>query len=668
MEYPTSKYTHPNWALRSLASRSNCSHNRHIGLHMHSTANPRFWKELLGIYPFRSPQFSAQCHAAGAWPDDTPACGAKAGQELRGMDKSDVSTRRAASLLVACYVSWTGARVTGQDDNTMLVLATPSARVLCLHGPNNQFTAWLENIIDANKLHYATSDWRPGSKRTDQAASHQCELPVPAQTMAGGSALFLDKVLLHRFADKMLPIQRHDMFQVISPMPAPGTPVTALLSSPPRYLNVVHIGHNWNASIFMAAALNQPQTLEMVDDNACYGCNGASPAKNHCLGRCHVVPCRPFVDMKVQNWASPSSATVRNTVRSYDELRISYSSLANDRILRKLSRDFSSISSHLEQPENTSSPISKSGNHSVVPATEAPPHSGRSEIDDPSLISTSLPGIPSQIRPSCRSSAMDPEYFNQAFLPTSRNHRNPPVSHLLNLPFELRHRILIHALKQKGSIELQYPVWASLQVFDQPLFQTCRSLRTEAVQAFYEVRDCKDLATKHIILTRSRPLKVNDFLWVIDVENKSRSDPSTYPTCPASTGKLRQASPKNYAYTIPNCLPWEYPDLMRRLRHLQINIYLPSNDQNTSLLQDRLSALVQSLDRGRRLAILHVLVTAKRRAAQIPLSQDEVLALEVLAGMQVRGKVDRECVAAGEEDERLKYREILGLNLHLSAF
>ncbi|KAF7190717.1 hypothetical protein HII31_07876 [Pseudocercospora fuligena] len=216
-------------------------------------------------------------------------------------------------------------------------------------------------------------------------------------------------------------------------------------------------------------------------------------------------------------------------------------------------------------------------------------------------------------------SRMDPEYFNRAFLPTSRNHPDPPVAFLLNLPFELRHRILIYALKQKGTIELQYPVWAGLQVFDQPLFQTCRSLRSEAVKAFYET---------------------NDFLWVIDVENKSRSDPSAYSISSASTGNLRQASPKNYAYTIPNCLPWEYPDLMQRLRHLQINIYLPSNDQNACLLQDRLSALVQSLDLGRRLASLHVLVTAKRRAAQIPLSQDGVLALEVLARMEVRGKVD----------------------------
>ena len=82
---------------------------------------------------------------------------------------------------------------------------------------------------------------------------------------------------------------------------------------------------------------------------------------------------------------------------------------------------------------------------------------------------------------------MDPEYFNQAFLPTSRNHRDPPVPFLLNLPFELRHRILLYALKQKGTIEIQYPVWAGLQVFDQPLFQTCRSLRSEAVKAFYEV-------------------------------------------------------------------------------------------------------------------------------------------------------------------------------------
>lgn len=68
-------------------------------------------------------------------------------------------------------------------------------------------------------------------------------------------------------------------------------------------------------------------------------------------------------------------------------------------------------------------------------------------------------------------------------------------------------------------------------------------------------------------------------------------------------------------------------------------------DQSLSsadLLQKRLEALVDALDRGRRLGDFHVLVTAKRRAAQIPLSGAEVKALEALAGMEIgsRGRVE----------------------------
>ena len=58
---------------------------------------------------------------------------------------------------------------------------------------------------------------------------------------------------------------------------------------------------------------------------------------------------------------------------------------------------------------------------------------------------------------------------------------------LLGLPYELRQRVLHYALKQRGTIELQHPVWAGLDIFCQPLFQVCHVLRNEALDAFYEV-------------------------------------------------------------------------------------------------------------------------------------------------------------------------------------
>ena len=78
---------------------------------------------------------------------------------------------------------------------------------------------------------------------------------------------------------------------------------------------------------------------------------------------------------------------------------------------------------------------------------------------------------------------------------------------------------------------------------------------------------------------------------------------------------------------------------MTRLRHLQVNLYLPL-EHDSGQLEHRLSTLVKAVDHGRRLSDFHVLVTAKRRAAQVPLSAREINALEALAEMEVRGRVE----------------------------
>ena len=58
-------------------------------------------------------------------------------------------------------------------------------------------------------------------------------------------------------------------------------------------------------------------------------------------------------------------------------------------------------------------------------------------------------------------------------------------------------------------------------------------------------------------------------------------------------------------------LPWKYPGLLSRLRHLHLNIYLPAAAAHVPALHRHLDGLVAALDRGRRLAALHVLVTTK---------------------------------------------------------
>lgn len=186
-----------------------------------------------------------------------------------------------------------------------------------------------------------------------------------------------------------------------------------------------------------------------------------------------------------------------------------------------------------------------------------------------------------------------------------------PRSRLLRLPYELRQRILRHALKHRGTIELQKPIWSAEGFFTQPVFFVCRSLRDEALEAFY---------------------KTNTFLWIIEIDHETRSDPAQYPLHPV------QEQPRS----LTPFWPWYYPHLLKHLRHLQLNIYLPSdlNKRAWSVtLPELLSELVNALDHGSRLLDLNILFTAKRYNARIPLSQEQMNVLDVLSGMKVRGRV-----------------------------
>ena len=181
--------------------------------------------------------------------------------------------------------------------------------------------------------------------------------------------------------------------------------------------------------------------------------------------------------------------------------------------------------------------------------------------------------------------------------------------HLLRLPFELRQRILSIALKQQGTLELQRPMWADEElVFNQPLFKVCRMLREQGLEAFY---------------------KANSFLWIIDIEHGSRSDPAEYPL-------------PSRAHMLTPFWPWRYPHTLEFIRHLHLNVYLPSDlhdDDWNSIFPAQLVRLVESLERGRKLLDLHVLLTTKRYGYRISMRSDHRRTLDILSQLEVRGKV-----------------------------
>ncbi|GAB1740335.1 hypothetical protein NU219Hw_g5443t1 [Hortaea werneckii] len=247
------------------------------------------------------------------------------------------------------------------------------------------------------------------------------------------------------------------------------------------------------------------------------------------------------------------------------------------------------------------------------------------------------------------------------------------TSHLLTLPRELRHRILLYTLWQSGPIELQQPMWASKAHYAQPVFQVSRLLRREAAQAFYET---------------------NCFLWILDLfaAVERRSDPSGYVSMTISDDDeetTKQDHPSPSSPPSPNSsipsrisvLPWEYPSLRTHLRHLHVNIYLPPRNPSDDFrapssqawqtsMPNQLQRMVSVLDRGRRLQELTVLVTANAKGfnPRLALESEQVAALEVLGGMEIRGTVTirtrfdfraaRVSVEALELEKKMKARQV----------
>ena len=213
----------------------------------------------------------------------------------------------------------------------------------------------------------------------------------------------------------------------------------------------------------------------------------------------------------------------------------------------------------------------------------------------------------------------------------------------LDLPYELRQNILCLALKQVGVLELQRPVWAGEDVYQPALFSVCRLLRREALQAFYEV---------------------NLFLWTIDLSARHRSDPAEYHSLrPRNEEKdQRSRSLETDDLAVLPVLPWMYPYLWKHLRHLNVHIYLPPLPIADPALAQvwyvefprALERLVEALDCGRRLYELQILVHAcyARTTEHPSLAGEQLRALEVLAGFEVRGRVRVRTLSLSREAQR----------------
>lgn len=185
--------------------------------------------------------------------------------------------------------------------------------------------------------------------------------------------------------------------------------------------------------------------------------------------------------------------------------------------------------------------------------------------------------------------------------------------HFARLPYELRQRIFAYALRQKGTIALQRPVWDVSAPFEQPLFTVCRSFRDEALEAFY---------------------KTNSFLWQVNrpqgAGGRLDSNPTEYPLFSHANEDVTPA------------LPWHYPRLMQDLRCVFINVFLPAAVEKTAWptsLAQQLESVVVALERGCRLRELQVTFITYSPAFGGSLNSAQRETLRGLAKMRVPGFV-----------------------------
>jgi hypothetical protein len=92
--------------------------------------------------------------------------------------------------------------------------------------------------------------------------------------------------------------------------------------------------------------------------------------------------------------------------------------------------------------------------------------------------------------------------------------------------------------------------------------------------------------------------------------------------------------------SLISSLPWQHPDMLRNLRHLRLNLYLPPQ-HNIALWSGKfgkqLSQFVEAVDHGRRLQDFKVLFGTWHKIRE--LGGPQTAALSILERMQVRGTV-----------------------------
>lgn len=186
----------------------------------------------------------------------------------------------------------------------------------------------------------------------------------------------------------------------------------------------------------------------------------------------------------------------------------------------------------------------------------------------------------------------------------------------LSLPYELRQRILREALHRDGTCHMQTPVWGQRRDCLDPLFEVCRSLRDEALEAFY---------------------KTNMFVWYVNIwigESECMySDPTVYP--------LREEDGVDPPLTP--ALPWNYPHFFQHLRKLNLRVKLPAryeDQQAQDALSYALTAVVKALDFGRRLQQQDVYFVARIFWGNPHLDMEaHQVALQPLTRMEVPGRI-----------------------------
>ncbi len=183
---------------------------------------------------------------------------------------------------------------------------------------------------------------------------------------------------------------------------------------------------------------------------------------------------------------------------------------------------------------------------------------------------------------------------------------------LLDLPTELRLRILKYATyqNQHGTIEIQTPVWTIRDKYDGAVFAVCRSLRDEALEAYYNT---------------------NFFLWNVSVDDSRRSDPCDYP----QAWQQQQGS-------MTSATPWRYPLLFKHLRHLYLNMWFPKQSDKKAWLTTlpaQLDKVLRVLDCGKQLFTLHVNLTTNFFPEPAVLNKRGKTALKVLSRFEVKGSV-----------------------------